>query len=98
MDSRAKELVSIGDKLFNKKSQWDSLNQEVAEQIYPMRSDFTQSFTLGDDFSTDLMDYYPVQARETLGNTIGALLRQGEWFAVKTGYDEVDEDPANARW
>jgi hypothetical protein len=46
----------------------------------------------------DLMDSFQVQARETLGNTIGALLRQGEWFAVKTGLDEIDEDPANARW
>lgn len=98
MDTRARELVSIGDKLFAKKGQWDSLMQEVAEYIFPMRADFTQSFTLGDDFSMDLMDSYQVQARETLGNTIGALLRQGEWFAVKTGLDEVDEDPANARW
>jgi hypothetical protein len=98
MDSRAKELVSIGDKLFAKKSQWDSLMQEVAEYIYPMRGDFTQTFSLGDDFSADLMDSFQVQARETLGNTIGALLRQGEWFAVKTGLDEIDEDPANARW
>lgn len=98
MDSRAKELVSIGDKLFSKKQQWDSLNQEVAEHIFPMRADFTQTFSLGDDFSSNLMDSYPVQARETLGNTIGALLRQGEWFAVKTGLDEIDEDPANARW
>lgn len=98
MDSRAKELVSIGDKLFAKKQQWDSLCQEISEFIYPMRGDFTQSFTLGDDFSADLMDSFQVQARETLGNTIGALLRQGEWFAVKTGLDEVDEDPANARW
>ncbi len=98
MDSRAKELVSIGDKLFSKKQQWDSLNQQVAENIFPMRADFTQTFSLGDDFSSNLMDSYPVQARETLGNTIGALLRQGEWFAVKTGLDEVDEDPANARW
>jgi hypothetical protein len=98
MDSRAKELVSIGDKLFAKKQQWDSLNQEVAEYIYPMRADFTQSFTLGDDFSMDLMDSYQVQARETLGNTIGALLRQGDWFKVQTGLKEIDEDPANARW
>lgn len=98
MDSRARELVSIGDKLFAKKAQWDSLNQEVAEHIFPMRADFTQTFSLGDDFSQNLMDSYPVQARETLGNTIGALLRQGEWFAVKTGLDEIDEDPANARW
>lgn len=98
MDSRARELVSIGDKLFQKKEQWNSLNQEVAEYIYPMRADFTQSFTLGDDFSMDLMDSFQVQARETLGNTIGALLRQGDWFKVQTGLEEIDEDPTNGRW
>ncbi|RTM07415.1 MAG: hypothetical protein EKK31_11670 [Hyphomicrobiales bacterium] len=98
MEIRAKELVSIGDKLFAKKQQWDSLQQEVAEYIYPMRGDFTQSFTLGDDFSADLMDSFQVQARETLGNTIGALLRQGDWFKVQTGLKEIDEDPSNARW
>lgn len=98
MEVRAKELVTIGDKLFEKKEQWNSLCQEVSEHIFPMRSDFTQTFTLGTDFATDLMDSYPVQARETLGNTIGALLRQGDWFAVKTGLDEIDEDPTNARW
>jgi hypothetical protein len=98
MDSRATELVQIGDKLFEKKVQWDQLCQDIAENFYPMRSDFTRAFTLGDDFSTNLMESYPVQARETLGNTIGALLRQGDWFAVKTGLKEIDEQPANARW
>lgn len=98
MDSRAKELVSIGDRLFKAKGHWDQLCQEIAENIYPMRSDFTSSFTLGDDFAVDLMDSYPVQARETLANTIGALLRQGDWFEVKTGREELDEDPTNARW
>lgn len=98
MDSRAKELVQIGDKLFSKKGQWDSLCQDIAENFYPMRADFTNSFTLGDDFAIGLMESYPVQARETLSNTIGALLRQGDWFEVKTGREEIDEDPANARW
>jgi len=98
MDSRAKELVSIGDKLFSKKEPWNSLCQEIAENYFPMRADFTTSISLGDDFSSNLMDSFTVQSRETLGNTIGALLRQGDWFAVKTGLDEIDEDPANARW
>lgn len=98
MDSRAKELVSIGNKLFKTKSTWDELCQELAENYFPMRADFTSSFTLGDDFCMDLMDSYPVQARETLANTIGALLRQGDWFEVKTGLEDIDEDPSNARW
>lgn len=98
MDSRARHLVAVGKKLFAAKAQYDSLCQEIAENFYPLRADFTTSFTLGEDFSTDLMESFPVQARETLGNTIGALLRQGDWFQAKTGFEEIDEDPSAARW
>lgn len=98
MDSRARQLIQIGDSLFSKKLQWDQLCQEIAENFFPMRADFTRSFTLGEDFAENLMDSYPVQARETLGNLPSAMLRQGDWFAVKTGFEEIDEDPLNARW
>lgn len=98
MDSRARELVSMGKRLFSQKSHWDSLNQEIAEHFYPMRADFTSPFTLGTDFSTNLMESYPVMARETLGNSINAMLRQGDWFAVQTGLSEIDDEPENARW
>lgn len=99
MDSRAAHLVTIGDKLFSdKRTGWDQLCQDIAEQFYPMRSDFTSSLGLGLGFTDDLMDSYPVQARETLGNAPSSMLRQGDWFAVKTGFEELDEDPANARW
>lgn len=98
MDSRAKELSRIGASLYSKKLPYDLLCQEIAEQYYPMRSDFTRTLELGDDFATGLMDSYPVQARETLGNSINAMLRQGNWFAVKTGIEEIDEQPSNARW
>lgn len=98
MDSRAQTLCQIGDSLFSKKKSWDSLCQELADNFYPMRSDFTSSLDLGSDFSTDLMDSFPVQSRETLGNTISATLRQGDWFSVKTGIERIDEDPEVARW
>jgi hypothetical protein len=38
------------------------------------------------------------QARETLGNMPHAMLRQGDWFNVSTGDDELDEDPQNMKW
>ncbi|MEN3145699.1 portal protein [Neorhizobium sp. IRAMC:178] len=98
MDSRAKSLCQIGSSLFSKKQQYDSLCQDIAENYYPLRSDFTRTLELGDDFATGLMESYPVQARETLGNSINAMLRQGDWFAIKTGVEEVDENPSNARW
>jgi hypothetical protein len=98
MDSRAKELCRIGGSLFTKKRSWDELAQEVAENFFPLRADFTSPFALGEDFSEGLMESYPVLAREQLANAVGAMLRQGDWFEVKTGFEEIDEDPANARW
>lgn len=98
MDNNAKELCAIGSKLFSKKQPWDILNQEIAENYYPLRTDFTRELSLGDDFSTGLMESFPVQARETLGNAPSAMLRQGDWFEVKTGREEIDEDPSAARW
>lgn len=97
-DSRAQELCKQGSTLFNTKKPWDSLCQEIAENAYPMRTDFTSELSLGNDFSSDLMDSFPVQARETLGNAPSAMLRQGTWFSVRTGDEEIDEQPAAARW
>lgn len=98
MDSRAKELVRIGDSLFSKKENWDSLCQEIAEQFNPLRADFTEGFTLGDDFGSGIMDSFPVLACRTLGDAPGAMLRQGKWFEVKTDDEDLNEDPSAARW
>lgn len=98
MDTRARELVKIGDQLFKKKRQWDELCQEIAENFYPLRADFTTTFTLGEDFAVDVFDSFPILARETLGNAPSAMLRQGEWFEVRTSEEELNEDPTNARW
>jgi hypothetical protein len=98
MDSRAKELVKIGDSLFSKKQTYDSLCQEIAEQFYPLRSDFTTTFSLGDDFSTGLMDSFSVMACNTLGDAPGAMLRQGKWFDIETDREEINEEPTAARW
>lgn len=98
MDSRAKRLVEIGDKLFSAQQPWNNLRQEIAELFYPMRSDFTQTLGIGTDFQTGLMDSYPVQARETLGNMPYAMVRQGDWFSVSTGDNELDELPENMAW
>ena len=98
MDTRAKELVTIGDKLFSQRSTYDSLCQEIAEHFYPLRSDFTTTFSLGDDFATGIMDSFPVMACRTLGDAPSAMLRQGEWFAVSTTDDDINEEPSAARW
>ncbi|MGQ4813039.1 portal protein [Agrobacterium vitis] len=98
MDSRAETLIQIGSRLFSKKRTLDSLNQEIAERFFPMRADFTRSVQLGNDFALNVMDSYPVQARETLSNLPNAVLRQGDWFSVKTGDEDTDQNPVNSVW
>lgn len=98
MEMRARELVKIGDSLFSKKQPYNLLCQDIAENFYPLRSDFTSSFSLGDDFATGLMDSFSVMSCNTLGDAPGAMLRQGEWFDVQTDHEEVNEDPSAARW
>lgn len=95
-DSRAQELIRIGSGAFSKASGWNSLCQELAEQFYPLRSDFTQQFTLGTDFATNVMDGFTINSRETLGNAIDSMLRQGDWFEISTGDERRDKRAVNA--
>jgi hypothetical protein len=97
-DSTGKELCRISELLFTKKRPWDRLCQELAENFYPMRADFTQALILGEDFALDLMDSYPVQANGQLADAIDAMLRQGEkWFSSSTGDADLDKKPAVAQ-
>lgn len=98
VDSRAKRLVEIGDGLFSAQTPYNNIRQEIAEIFYPMRSDFTATLPLGPDFQTGVMDSFSVQSRETLGNMPHAMTRQGEWFGVSTGDDDLDEDHSNMEW
>jgi hypothetical protein len=95
-DTRAQELLRISDGLFSRKRTWDSLCQDIAENFYPLRSDFTTSFSLGTDFATGLMDGTTINMRETLGNSIDSMLRQGDWFSISTGDEARDKRAGNA--
>ena len=92
--SRAQDILDVGNKLFDDKSGLDSLCQEIAENCYPERADFTTKRTLGEDFGDHLMDSYPVLARRELGNFMSAILRPKNkpWFAATTQNDELDND------
>lgn len=99
-DARAKELVDLGDRLFHVKRPLDDLCQEIAENCYPERADFTSQRNIGDDFAAHLNDSYPVIARRELCNSFSAILRPRDkhWFASTTFDDRLDNDPANARF
>lgn len=95
-DSRAQELIRIGSKAFSDSSSYFSLCQSLGEMYYPLRSDWTTNFTLGTDFATGVMDGFTINSRETLGNAVDSMLRQGDWFEITTGDEKRDKRAANA--
>ncbi len=95
-DTRAQELLRIGSSAFTEAGGWMSLAQDICEQIYPLRADYTANFTLGTDFATGVMDGFTINARETIGNSIDSMLRQGDWFSVSTGDERRDKKAGNA--
>lgn len=91
----AKELHALADLLFGKKVPINSLWQEVADNFYPERADFTLSRSIGTDFASNLMTSYPVLCRRDLGNQFSTMLRPTakEWFHPQIQFQkETDND------
>lgn len=82
MDSRVKELIQQGDTLFSYRSSLNTLWQEIAENFYPERADFTTQRIIGAEFASNLLTSYPIMARRDLGNSFSTMLRptQTPWL------------------
>lgn len=81
-----KHLTTLGDQLFGKRTALLSLWQELAENFYVERADFTGSRNLGSDFASNLSTSYPILARRDLGNAFGSMLRPSSknWKHIRT--------------
>lgn len=92
MEQRARDVIKIGDKLFDNKQKVNSLWQEIALNFYPERADFTDKRNDGEEFSDHLFSSYPVMARRELGNLFAASLRprSQRWFSLHIDDEEVD--------
>lgn len=99
MDKRHLELIQTGDKLFSDRRALELLWQEIAEQFYVERADFTTKRVMGEDFASNLDTSYPLIVRRDLGNAFGAMLRPPgkEWFHVGVKRDE-NLDEAGRQW
>jgi hypothetical protein len=93
MDQRARDLITMGEALFARRSGLMSLWQEIAEQIYVERADFTAARSEGALFAEHLFGSYPLLARRELGNAFGAILRPRAtpWFALHVASDALDK-------
>lgn len=85
-------LTKQGDQLFSKRGPILSLWQEIADNFYPERADFTTTRNIGAEMAQNLTTSYPVIARRDLGNAFGAMLRPSakEWFKARTKRPDKD--------
>lgn len=98
--ARAKELIDLGDRLFTAKAPFDTLCQDIAEQIYPQRADFEVDNVLGVEFADHLKDSFPVLVHRDLSDSMSAMLRpkNKQWFRPTTLNEATDSDTANAQF
>lgn len=100
MSARAKELIDLGDRLFSAKAPFDTLCQEIAEQIYPQRADFHVDNVLGAEFADHLKDSFPVLMHRDLSDSLSAMLRPKNktWFRPTTLDETTDSETDNAQF
>lgn len=97
---RCREMCAIADRMFSRRDTMESLWQEIAEQFYPERADFTTIRAPGQEFADHLMTSYPVLLRRDLASAVQAMLRPKgrEWFRLSTGREEIDEQDDVSAW
>lgn len=82
MKKTVPELKALIDHQFTLHRPMMSLYQTLADNFYPERADFTFTRNVGAELSDNLLNSYPILVRRDLGNSLSAMLRDGEWFSV----------------
>lgn len=95
----AKSIREAGGSLFSRKRPYDSRNQDIADNFYVERADFTVVRDIGDNYADHLTTGYPALVRRDLGNSIGSMLRpKGQpWYHVRAAREEKEDHEAK-RW
>jgi hypothetical protein len=99
MDTKIQQIVTQGDDLFSKKLTLNSLWQEIADNFYPQRADFTVVRYLGKEFVDNLTTSYPILAHRDISNAISTYLRprSQDWFKISI-QDEESLDNEARKW
>lgn len=99
MDQRIKTLMQLCEDVFQKRSALVAFWQDIAENFYVERANFTVGSNAGMDFAAGLETSYPLLARRDLGNAFSAMLRPSdrEWFHIRAK-QESREDTNARRW
>lgn len=89
---KPKDLVARSEQLFKDRKAIVTLWQEIAENFYPQRADFTIRRYVGEEFAEHLYSSYPILVHRDLSNSFAAMLRPRarEWFYISVeGEDEL---------
>lgn len=80
--STVKTLLQQCDNAFSQRRTLTTLWQEIADNFYVERADFTRHRYLGEEFADHLHSSYPLIVRRELGNSFSSMLRPMnlEWF------------------
>jgi hypothetical protein len=94
-----KDLIQQGEELFSARSSLMSLWQEIADNFYPQRADFTTVRTIGTDFAADLNSSLPLIVHRELSGAIGSTTRRKdtEWFKLSVKREDL-LDQAGREW
>ena len=100
MEQRARDVLKIGDALFDKRRQVDTLWQEIALNFYPERADFTTKRNEGEEFNDHNFSSYPILARRELGNVLSSYLysRSQKRFSIHVTDEEIDRSDAERKF
>ena len=94
-----KELIERGTGLFTQRKAITTLWQEIAENFYPQRADFTLTRYIGEEFAEQLFSSYPLLVHRELSNAFAAMLRprRKDWFEISVEGDE-DLSKGSREW
>lgn len=91
-----KHVKLLGDSLYNKRGALLALWQDLAEQFYSERADFTSARNVGAELATNLMTSAPLIARRNLANAFSAMLRPSSkvWAKVRSRRPQKEDTEA----
>lgn len=94
-----KQIHEAADHTFGKRTSLLMLWQDIAENFYPERADFTYQRSLGQEFASNLMTSYPLMCRRELGDQIGQMLRPtAKVWAHMAPVDPGRDNNESRRW
>ncbi len=100
MSVLATEILERFDCLRSERSTWDSLWQDIADHIRPLRAEFTATQPAGGRRGRKIFDSAPADALETFGGGIYGLLTNpaNAWFSLKLADPDMARLDGAADW